>query len=457
MVFKIVPQNRWLAPRLGAHLYHSDSKTRHGPFALPPMPISVLKTAWPLLLGMGVLMLGAGLQSTLLGVRASLESFSTTAIGIVMSCYYIGFLFGTTLAPRLIQHVGHVRVFAAFAAVAAVAALSQAVFVHPVPWATARLLTGLCFAGIYVVAESWLNDSATQENRSRLLATYMIVLYGGLGAAQFLLLVSNPQSDIPFMLIAGLICIAIVPLVLSAQPAPAIVMPRAVRFRDLYRRSPLGVVAVAMSGLMSSIVFSLGPVYGRLRGMDNADIATFMAGNILAGVLTQYPVGSLADRLERRAVIAGVCILTAALASALVAWNAMPYTLVLVTAALVSGLVLSIYSLGVSHVNDRLEPSEMVAASSALLLLNGAAAVMGPILGGALMERYQSLAYFATLAVLAAALAVYCLWRKTRRAPVPREQRGPYIKAQPETSAVTDESQWQEASGVSHAARDRGA
>jgi MFS family permease len=280
----------------------------------------------------------------------------------------------------------------------------------------------------------------------------MVVLYGGLGAAQFLLLASDPRTDTPFMLIAALVCLAIVPLVLSAQAAPAVDTPRSVRFRDLYRRSPLGVVAVIMSGLMSSLVFSLGPVYARLTGMDDAAIATFMAGSILAGVVTQYPVGMLADRVERRAIIAGV----SALAAVLGLWiavsrsmspamlPAMSGALLLTVASVISGLVLSVYSLGVSHVNDRLETSEMVAASSALLMLNGAAAVIGPIIGGVLMDRLGSDAYFATLAAIATLLTVFCLWRRSRRAPVPREQRGPFIKAQPETTAVTDESQWRD-------------
>lgn len=393
-------------------------------------------TAWPLLLGMGVLMLGAGLQSTLLGVRGTSEGFSTAAIGVIMSCYYAGFLFGTTIAPRMIRNVGHVRVFAAFAAVAAAATLGQAVWVQPVFWAVMRLLTGLCFAGIYVVAESWLNDHATESNRSRLLAIYMVVLYVGLGASQFLLLASDLATDVPFMLVAALICLAIVPLVLSAHPAPVVLMPRAVRYRDLYRLSPLGVVAVAMSGSMSSIVFSLGPVYGRLRGMDTAAVATFMSANILAGVVTQYPIGALADRMDRRVVTAGVCALSTALFFGIFFWADLPQALLLVLSAIASGLVLTIYSLGISHVNDRLDPSEMVAASSALLLLNGAAAVLGPILAASAMGRFHAAAYFATLGTLTATLTFFCLWRRSRRAPVPPEQRGPFISAQPETSAA---------------------
>src|SRR5579872_6459517 len=127
----------------------------------------MIAATWPLLLGMGVLMLGAGLQSTLLGVRATLEGFPTPVIGVVMSCYYVGYLLGTTGAPALLRQVGHVRVFAALAALASIAVLVQGAFVSPIPWAAMRLVTGVCFAGIYVVAESWLNDRASRENRGR--------------------------------------------------------------------------------------------------------------------------------------------------------------------------------------------------------------------------------------------------------------------------------------------------
>lgn len=396
------------------------------------MPLTTIAATWPLLLGMGVLMLGAGLQATLLGLRATLEEFPTPLIGVVMSCYYIGYLLGTIAAPRLVRKVGHIRVFAALAAIASAATLVQAAFVGPVPWAAMRLLSGLCFAGIYVVAESWLNDRATRANRARLFATYMVVLYVGLGAAQFLLIVANPRTAAPFMLVSALISLAMVPIVLSAQPTPAVDVPRPVRYRDLYRNSPLGVVAVTMAGVISSIIFSIGPVYARLRGLDTTGIATFMAGSIFAGVATQYPIGWLADHMDRRAVIAGVCALATLVAASVAVFVAMPRALFLMLSAVFSGLVLTIYSLGISHVNDRLEPAQMVAASSALLLLNGAAAIVGPVLASSLMAAFGPPAYFVTFATLSGVLTLYCLWRKFRRMPVPRDQRGPFIKAHPQ-------------------------
>lgn len=394
--------------------------------------VSTITATWPLLLGMGVLMLGAGLQGTLLGLRATLEGFPTPVTGIIMSCYYVGYLAGTAAAPRMLRQIGHIRVFAALAAIASAAILVQATFVQPFIWATMRLLSGVCFAGIYVVAESWLNDRASKANRGQLLAMYMLVLYVGLGAAQFLIVVANPSTTTPFMLVSLLISLSMVPIVVSAQQAPGPAVPRKVRYRDLYRNSPLGVAAVSVSGMISSIVFSMGPVYARLSGFGNSGIATFMAVSILAAVVTQYPVGRLSDRMDRRTVIAAACTVATLVAGSIVAFGGLPRAIFFLLTALFSGSALTLYSLAVSHVNDKLEPAEMVAASSALLRLNGGAAAIGPVLAGSLIAGYGPAAYFTTLASLTGALTIYDLWRKSRRKPVPPEQKGPFISAQPQ-------------------------
>ena len=374
-------------------------------------------------------MLGSGLQGTLLGVRATLEGFPTAVTGLVMSGYYVGYLSGTLVAPRLLRRVGHVRVFAAMAALASVSILIQAAWVHPAPWALMRVLSGLCFAGIYVVAESWLNRSATRSNRGRLLALYMLVLYTGLGSSQYLLVLNNPRSEAPFMMVSGLISLAMVPILASAQQTPESAVTKRVRYRDLYRNSPLGVVAVAVSGMVSSIIFSMGPVYARLARADNHGVAAFMAVSIFAAALTQYPVGRLSDRTDRRTVIAFACLI-ATLAAAVAAIWVLPPAVRLLVAALFSGAALTLYSLAVSHVNDHLEPAQMVGASSALLLINGMAAAAGPTLVGAAMAIYGPSAYFGMLATLTAALSIYNVWRMSRRRPVPQERKHPFINTQ---------------------------
>src|SRR5712672_715932 len=300
--------------------YGTKSPLSHSIPIKRTVPFSAITKTWPLLLGMGVLMLGAGLQGTLLGLRATLEGFPTPVIGVIMSCYYVGYLLGTFTAPRLVRNVGHIRVFAALAAVASAAILVQGSVVHPIPWAIMRLISGVCFAGIYVVAESWLNDRASRSNRGPLFAVYMLILYVGLGAAQFLLIVSNPLTPTPFMLVSVLISLAMVPIVVSAQQSPERALPRKVHLPELYRNSPLGVVGVTVSNLISATLFSMGPVYARLSGLETTNVATFMAASILAAVVTQYPVGRLSDRMDRRTVIAGVCALATMVASSIVAF-----------------------------------------------------------------------------------------------------------------------------------------
>ncbi|MGH8199363.1 MAG: MFS transporter, partial [Steroidobacteraceae bacterium] len=167
--------------------------------------MTAIAGTWQLLLGIGILMLGAGLQGTEISLRATLEGFPAPLTGAVMSCYYIGYMFGTALAPRLVRRVGHIRVFAAMAALACASILAQGLFIAALPWALLRGLSGLAFAGIYVVAESWLNESSSRATRGSLLAVYMVVLYIGLGSSQFLLIPTDPRTAAPFMLVAILI------------------------------------------------------------------------------------------------------------------------------------------------------------------------------------------------------------------------------------------------------------
>jgi MFS family permease len=395
------------------------------------VPLKVITATWPLLLGMGVLMLGAGLQSTLLALRATLEGFPPPVTGIIMSSYYVGYLLGTRIAPPLLRQVGHVRVFAALAAIASAAILLQGSFVQPVVWGAMRLVSGLSLAGIYVVAESWLNDRASRSNRGRLFAVYMLILYVGLGAAQFLLIAWDPRTATPFMLVSVLISLALVPIVLSARQIPERAAPGKVRLLELYRNSPLGVVGVTVSGFTSAIIFSMGPVYARLKGLETDGVATFMGVSILAAVVTQYPVGRLSDRIDRRTVIAGICSLATVVAGSIVAFPGIPNGVFLALAGLFSGLVLTLYSLSTSHVNDKLEPAQMVGASSALLLMNGTGAALGPVLSGSLMSLFGPRAYFATLGTLTGALLLFDLWRKARRHPVPQDQKTPFVGTEP--------------------------
>lgn len=397
--------------------------------------LRVIRTTWTLLLGIAILMLGHGLQGTLLGVRASMEEFSTAVTGVVMSGYYVGLLLGSFSAPHLIARVGHVRVFAALLSLGSTAVLFHALFVYPVAWFLMRLLTGYCFSGAFIVAESWLNGTSTNETRGQLLSLYMVVQMGGLAAGQFLLSLADPTGFALFILVSVLISLASVPMLLTAAATPAITAPREMGLLTLYRISPLGVVGIIGVGMAHSGLYAMGPVYAAEVGLPVAAISAFMAVIILGGVLFQFPIGRLSDRFDRRWVIVAVTLATAVAALPPVLLAGLPGSSLFPGFFLIGGLTLPLYAVCVAHTNDFLSPEQMVGASSALILAYGIGAAAGPTLTALFMQMAGPAGFALFEAVMHAAIGLFALYRMTRRPTVPAEERGPHM-ALPAPSAV---------------------
>ncbi len=398
--------------------------------------ISTITGTWALLLGIALLMMGNGLQASLLGVRASLEGFSTVATGLVMSAYYVGFLLGSTFAPKVLKRVGHVRVFAAFASLASASALIHVVFVDPASWAAMRLVTGFCFAGLYVVAESWLNDRATNETRGRLLSIYVAVIFGGMASGQLMLNAAEPGGFELFILVSVLVSLAVIPMLLTATPTPTFDAPSHVGLRQLYAISPLGLIGSLGTGMAHGVLIGMGAVYAEKAGLSVAQISVFMGLVFVGGVVLQWPVGRISDVFDRRWVITLVTFLAAATALAAIAVADVSRPGLLAIMCLFGGLSLPMYALCVAHTNDFLEPDQMVAASGSLVLVQGIGAALGPLAAGAMMSFAGPSGYFWCLAVVHVAIGVFAVYRMSRRAAMPVDEQGPYAPVASSASPV---------------------
>lgn len=386
--------------------------------------LAAVKSAWALFVGLGMLMLGNGLQNSLLGIRAGQEAFSTEATGLVMASYYVGLLGGAVVTPKVVASVGHVRVFAALASTASTAALLHAIFVDPWTWSAMRAVTGFCYAGLYIVAESWLNERATNETRGSLLSVYMLVLLGGMAASQFLLNLADPNSFLLFALASVLVSMALVPIAVSATPTPDFSAPEPLGLQALYRTSPLGTIGALGTGMANASIYAMSAVYAGAVGLTVPQIAIFVSASILGGLAFQWPIGRLSDKLDRRRVLAAVTF--AAALAALVAGLVAEGDVVRLYAImfLLGGMSLPMYSLCIAHTNDYLTPKQMVAASGTLMLIGGAGAVLGPITVSLLMRGMGPGGFFVCVAAVHAAIGVFALYRMTRRASLPLEEQG---------------------------------
>ena len=403
---------------------------------MPGSLLEALRSAWPLLFGIALLMLGNGLQGTLLGIRAGMEGFETTMTGIIMTGYFVGFLAGSVVVPRLLARVGHVRVFAALASLASASPLLHSVFLNPLSWIAMRLLTGFCFAGLYVVAESWLNERATNATRGQLLAIYMIVTLGGMACGQLLLNIADPGGHLLFILVAVLISVALVPIALSAVTAPSFEAPAHVTVIELFRVSPLGIVGCVCVGTVHAALFGMGAVYARAIGMGVEDTSYFMASALFGAIILQWPLGRLSDRIDRRVVIAAVTLTAALLAFAAIPVSGVSRWGLVVLFAVFGGLSLSLYSLCLAYTNDYLEPEQVVAASATLVLLTGVGATFGPSLAALFMAWISPAAFFGFLGVMHALLGLFAVYRMSIRSGVSTEDQTPYAPVPPRASPI---------------------
>jgi len=383
-----------------------------------------------LLLGVSILLTGQGLQGTLLPVRATLEGFSTVSIGVMGGAYFFGFTVGCLRGGELIKRVGHIRVFLAMTALASASPLLHGLVLYEWVWTFLRMLTGFCFAVLYIVIESWLNEQSTQETRGVVFATYVMITMTVLAVGQMMLLLYDPAELYLFAIASVLVSLAALPVALSTAPSPE--QPEHVkpRLKRLFAISPAGTLACLGSGFANGSFWALAPVFTTRLSDDVSLAAWFMTGTVIGGAVSQWPMGALSDRVGRRQVMILASLIAAALGGAIVVGAGQLSNLGLSLLGAAWGAAsFPIYTIAVAHTNDYADPSEYVMVSGGLLLMYGIGAIIGPFVASTAMEMAGPSALFFYTAVIHSLLVLYAIFRMLRRKSAPVEQHIPFADA----------------------------
>ncbi len=385
----------------------------------PAFGRDVALATWGLFVGLSLLLVSGGLFGTLLGVRAETAGLPTGVIGVISASYYLGFIVGSKLTLRTLAGVGHIRVYAALAALLTCAILGVGMTDAWGPWALLRFVTGLCFAGQYVVAESWLNDLATNANRGRLLAVYTVVATGAFAVGQAVVFAFDTVVVTGFAVCAILASLAVVPVALSEEAvAPRFETSVRTSLRDLAQIVPTGLGACLLVGVAHGAMAGLPAVYATRIGLPAAQIGLFAAAPSIGGMLLQWPISAASDDLDRRAV--GLAAAVGAAGTALVlVLTPEAHWMVLVWFGLLGGLSYPLYSIAGAYTNDWVEPHQLNAAASQLVTLYGIGAVAGPLMTALAMETIGPVGFFWSLLVMHAIIAAFLLYRMLAwRAPL---------------------------------------
>lgn len=386
-----------------------------------------------LLLSAALLLMGNGLQGTLLPVRANLEDFAVPEIGLIGTAYFVGFGAGCYYGGRIVRRAGHIRAFAAMASLASAIALVHALFPTPVLWWVLRGVTGFCFAVLYVVIESWLNEQSTNETRGQILSIYNAINLTVITIGQMMLILSDPREFPLFAMASVLISLAVIPLAMTTAAPPAPVLGVQIKLRSLYALSPVGCVGVLIVGLVNGAFWALAPVFAQERGFGVVGIAVFMSAAVLGGAIAQWPLGRLSDRRDRRHIIVAVSIAGAIGSVAAALAISLPPGAIFVAIIVFGAMAFPLYSLCLAHMNDFVPQDEFVSTASAMLLLYAGGAALGAIPASLLMSQMGPLGLFVATAVGHAVLAIFTLTRMRVR-PAPAEQEKERFVGVPRTS-----------------------
>jgi len=385
-----------------------------------------------------ILFFANGLINILLPVRMGLDGVGTDTIGLVLSLYFIGLILGAIYSKNLIKKSGHIRMFAGCVALSAVSILVCSLYTDPILWGVMRVLLGFCNACAFTAMESWLSDSATKENRGKLLSVYHGTALSGLFAGQFLMNAADPQESVLFVLSGIFLCIAITPVVLSRHKGPVVEEVTTMSIKALTFISPLGMMTCFISGIVYASMFNLLPIFAKTYAITGFDLSIYVGFAIFGAFIMQFPVGYLSDKYDRRTVLLGmICLsLVMCFSITLFANNGLNTPLIIAT-VFAGGTLACLYPLSVSETLDKLKQSEMVAAMSTMILVQSIGGVIGPYTSSILMKSVGTNALFYFIAIVQIMLALFVVYRMKARKALPISEQETFVMQAASMPAVS--------------------
>lgn len=392
----------------------------------------------PVLLGVLIAEVALGMMTTLIPLDLAANGLKANAIGLVGSGYFVGFLVGTLTCARLVRAVGHIRAFGVFLALSADCALLMTLTHRPLIWTALRLVMGWQLSGMFLVAESWLNDKTDNATRGRTFGAYLLVSWGGaaLGPLAYGLL---RNADRSLVMVGVAFATALLPMALTPVSNPPLGERKRFSLARLFNTSPMGATCVIASGFVNSSFYSLAPVYLEGHGHSPHQIPSFLSATLIAALLVQYPVGIAADRFGRRPITVAALSLAVLVSILFSLLGSAPFWALIVMGCLLAGVTAPLYGLGAGQTNDRVARSDYVAASGGLLFAWAVGSSFGPLMAGVVMATAGANALFVFLAVTLLLLSGFTLLRIRQRAGVETESAFVPARAAPPQLAALEE------------------
>jgi len=400
--------------------------------------IMTIKPFLLLLISGFLLMTGYGLSNILLPVRMQADGISVDSIGLVLSMLSVGFLVGAVYSRRLLQRVGHIRIFAMCGSLTSVAILLSGLYPDPIVLGIMRIITGFCIACANATLDSWLSYSATEKNRGRILSINQMVVMSALFFGQFLLNFSPVQGITLFVLSGILLSLAITPIVISKQQGPYIEDSQAMSLMTIVRLSPLGVVSCFYCGFLYAGLMNMLPVFASQNGITDLNLSIFMGAAISGAIIFQFPIAYLSDHFDRRKIMLGmVLILIGCSFSIPILISLDLFYVSLLAIAGITGMAACLYPMSMSETFDKVLKEQILTAMSSLLIIYAFGSILGPYVASVIMKYFGNNALFTFMIVASSTLLTFIIIRMQQRTALPYDEQESFVMQTP-SGAVSE-------------------
>ena len=370
---------------------------------------------------------GCGLSLTiaLLSVRLDEAGYSARAIGLNTAAGGVATLLCSPLIPWAARKIGVARLLVLALLLGGAALVGFTMTADYTAWLLLRFAIGFSVTVMFILSEFWITTWAPAGRGGLAISLYVTSLALGFAAGPLLLGLTGTAGDLPFLLGAGLFVGAAVPLAFTAADAPRLETRSATSVLAFLREAPAPTLAALLHGAIEVAGLGLLPVYALRSGLSAGQGALFASLFILGNSALQLPLGALADRMDRRALLVLLAAAGGAGAIAL-AWIGTTWPLAFEAVLLVwGGIVGALYPVGLGLLGTLYRGADLASANAANVMAYAMGMLIGPPLIGASLDAIPPSGFFwanAALILLYLAVAAPPLLRR-RSVPASRTQR----------------------------------
>jgi MFS family permease len=364
----------------------------------------------------GAVGIGLGATLPLLALRMDSMGASATMIGLNTAMVGLSHLVFTPLVPRILRHINMMPFLLICAVAASIGIMGYVAFPNIWIWFPLRFLTSASLAGLFIVSEIWVNQIAEDRTRGRVIGLYATVFAGSFALGPVILLAVGTDGSLPFMITAGMTLVAIVPLRFARGLMPNIHEKPSQSFMSFILVAPAATFAALAYGAIETQVFNLLPVYSIRTGATETVAALVLSIFAAGNVAMQVPIGYLADRFDRRHVLASCAAVGVAGPMLLPLAAGQPWVLYPIL-FIYGGVVVGMYTVGLALLGQRFTGADLAAANAAFVVMYSLGALVGPIAGGTAMDINDPNGLTISLATIAGFGLVLTLWRRRTAGP----------------------------------------